>query len=209
MPPKRAVVYIDGFNLFHGLKDKGWKRYYWLDPCMLACNLLPANPAMLLDQVHYFTAPVLQGRGKDAARRQQIYLDALATLPQLTIHHGKWVNKTIQCRQCGAAWKSPEEKMSDVNIAVQLVVDAYENSFDTAFLVSADSDLTGPIQTVRERFPDKEVRVAFPPKRRSWDLANTAHVQFPIGEKKFRSSQLPTQVTNAHGHVLQRPVTWH
>ena len=29
--PRRLIAYIDGFNLYFGLKEKGWKRYYWLD----------------------------------------------------------------------------------------------------------------------------------------------------------------------------------
>ena len=208
MSSKRATAYIDGFNLFHGLKDRRWKQYYWLDPCALARNLIPADTAFTLTQVHYFTAPVQQGRDKEGARRQQIYLDALRTLPQLTIHFGKWVNKHMQCRMCGAVWNKPEEKMSDVNIAVQLVQDAYEDRFDTAFLVSGDSDLTSPVQTVRDRFPDREVRVAFPPRRRSRDLATTADVAFSIGRSKFRDSQLPVEVTSMDGYVLTRPSTW-
>jgi len=27
----RAIVCIDGFNLYFGLCDKGWRRYLWLD----------------------------------------------------------------------------------------------------------------------------------------------------------------------------------
>ena len=28
---ERVNAYIDGFNLYFGLKSKGWRRYYWLD----------------------------------------------------------------------------------------------------------------------------------------------------------------------------------
>ncbi len=28
----RVIVYIDGFNLYFGLKSKGWRRYFWLNP---------------------------------------------------------------------------------------------------------------------------------------------------------------------------------
>ena len=33
MPGKseRVIVYIDGFNLYFGLRSKGWKKYYWLN----------------------------------------------------------------------------------------------------------------------------------------------------------------------------------
>lgn len=27
---RRVITYIDGFNLYFGLKSKGWKRYYWI-----------------------------------------------------------------------------------------------------------------------------------------------------------------------------------
>ena len=26
-----VICDIDGFNLYHGLRSKGWKKYYWLD----------------------------------------------------------------------------------------------------------------------------------------------------------------------------------
>ena len=164
---------------------------------------------MTVSHVHYFTAPVLRELNKDAAKRHGIYLSALKTLPQLTIHLGTWVKKTVQCRRCEATWIKPEEKMSDVNIAVQMVQDAYEDCFDTAFLISGDGDLTRPIKTIRDRCPDKEVRVAFPPKRRSWHLADTAHSNFMIAKTTLRDSQLPEQVTNEDGYVLRRPETWH
>lgn len=32
----RVIVYIDGFNLYFGLKDAGFKRFYWLDLVALA-----------------------------------------------------------------------------------------------------------------------------------------------------------------------------
>ena len=28
----RVMGYIDGFNLFFGLRDSGLRRYYWLNP---------------------------------------------------------------------------------------------------------------------------------------------------------------------------------
>ena len=40
----RVISYIDGFNLYFGLKDKGWKRYYWLDLAALSGALLKPGP---------------------------------------------------------------------------------------------------------------------------------------------------------------------
>ena len=50
-----------------------------------------------------------------------------------------------------------EEKMADVNIANQLLLDAMEGKFDSAFLISGDSDLVPPIRTIKTRFPDKKI----------------------------------------------------
>ena len=37
---QRVAVYVDGLNLFYGLKARRWHRYYWLDLRQLAENLL-------------------------------------------------------------------------------------------------------------------------------------------------------------------------
>jgi len=106
--------------------------------------------------------------------------------------------------------------MTDVNIAVELLGDAavellgdaVDNVFDTAIIVSADSDLVGPIKAVLRRFPGKRIVVAFPPERFSNHLRQVATVDFTIGRKKFKDSQLPNQVTKPDGYVLNRPSSW-
>jgi hypothetical protein len=52
--PWRVAVYVDGRNLYYGLKSRGWRRYYWLDLRRLAENLL--RPSQRLTAVRYFTA---------------------------------------------------------------------------------------------------------------------------------------------------------
>ena len=36
--PQRVVIYIDGFNLYFGLREKGWKNLYWLNVYKLGIN---------------------------------------------------------------------------------------------------------------------------------------------------------------------------
>ena len=71
--------------------------------------------------------------------------------------------------------------MTDVNIAVKLLGDAMDDAFDTAIVVSGDSDLAGPISDVRERHKQKRVLVAFPPNRASKKLREVASTAFTIG----------------------------
>lgn len=98
--------------------------------------------------------------------------------------------------------------MTDVNIATQLLVDAYDDLYDTAIIVSGDSDLTTPVKQIKTRFPNKQLIIAFPPTRRSKELMEAAHGYFFIGEDKLRQNLLPNEITTASGYVLTRPARW-
>jgi hypothetical protein len=50
----RVVAYVDGLNLYYGLKAGYGRRYHWLDLQLLASSLL--RPGQQLHAVHYFTA---------------------------------------------------------------------------------------------------------------------------------------------------------
>lgn len=203
----RVISYIDGFNLYFGLKSKGWRKYYWLDIVGMSAALLKHDQQ--LEHCHYFTARVSSGGHSQSNKRQTLWLDALATRPMLTAHFGHYLQKNQHCKKCDESWVSHEEKMTDVNIAAQILTDAFDDRFDTALVISGDGDLTTPIRLVRERFPQKRVIVAFPPDRRSAQLKNTANGTLVIGEDKLRQNLLPNQITTASGYVLHRPQQWY
>jgi|GEM_PF-5569728 len=84
-PMTRVIAYVDGFNLYFGLKSKGWKRHYWLDLNRLATLLL--KPYQTLTTTHYFTSRIRDdGHNIVDMQRQTTYLEALATLQGLQIH---------------------------------------------------------------------------------------------------------------------------
>lgn len=201
----RVIVYVDGFNLYFGLRTKGWKRYYWLDIHRLGENMLRAKQTLVA--VKYFTADI---RGPaDKHRRQQTFLDALAAYrPNLSITRGHYLIKQKQCPCCACLFDIPEEKKTDVNISTEMVADAFLNRFDVAILVSGDSDLVPPIEAIRQHQPHKRVVVAFPPARSSEDLRRVAHAWFWINERKFRVSLLPNPVVKPNGHKLYKPLEW-
>ena len=205
MSVQRVAVYVDGFNLFYGIRSKGWRHYYWLDPYRLAENLLRADQQ--LTAVRYFAARILPDPGGRSAR-QNVYLEALSTLSDLSIHLGYYVANETECRQCGASWMVHKEKMTDVNIAVELLGDAQDDLFDTALVISGDGDLAGPVTAVRLRHPGKRVVAAFPPDRSSFQLRGVATASFTIGRRALSKSQLPAQVTKSNDHVLERPAEW-
>lgn len=204
----RVIAYIDGFNLYFGLRAAGLRRFYWLDLVALAENLL--RPGQALEGVHYFTARLRDdGTNRADISRQSQYLDALDTRRHLTRHEGHFLEKRRKCRSCGTSWTTYEEKMSDVNFAVQLLVDAIEDRYDVALLLTGDSDLATPIRQVLGRFPNKRVVVAFPPRRKSVALQGVASGFLHIGEDKLRRSLLPDSLWTSNGQLLERPRTWH
>ena len=203
---ERVIVYIDGFNLYYGLKTKKWRRYYWLDVRALSENLL--RPGQLLVMVRYFTARISPSGGTSRFKRQGIFLEALETRANLHLHYGHYLAKSRRCSHCGANVTIYEEKMTDVNIAVELLGDAQDDAFDTAVIISGDSDLTPPVLATLNRYPEKRVIVAFPPARHSSQLEHAATAAFTIGRKKLKDSQLPEEIVKPDGFVLRRPTQW-
>jgi hypothetical protein len=202
---KRVIAYIDGFNLYFGLRAQGWKRFYWLNLRQVVLHLL--KPSQTLAATKYFTSIVTSPPGKN--RRQAVFLEALGTLPDFNIYYGHFLADTIACKNCGHTYTTHHEKMTDVNITTEMLSDAFADFFDVAFLLSADSDLIGPIQKVRQLFPNKRVIVVFPPARHSNALKNAAHTCLHLDRATLAKSVFPDQVTKPDGFVLRRPQEWH
>ncbi len=212
----RVIAYIDGFNLYFGMRAGGFRRYYWLNVQTLAANLL--RPGQKLVFTKYFTArisgawagdPPARAKYLNAKRkRQSDFLEALDTLSDFARHEGHFLGKAIECRACGASRRTHEEKMTDVQIATEMLTDAFEDRFDTALLVSADSDLVPPTRAVQRMFPGKRIVVAFPPSRSSVELKRAATASFTIGRRRLAQSQFPDAIQKPDGYILRRPTHW-
>lgn len=200
----RSAVYVDGFNLYFGLKAKGWRHLYWYDIGLLAEQVV--RPPSLVQVVHYFTARI---SGPEAKRlRQCLFLDANLASGKCVIQFGSYRAVELTCSSCGHVVHLPTEKKTDVNIAVQMLTDAFFDVFDRAILVSADADLVPAVEAVKVLFPSKGVIVGFPPGRFSKELAQIASGSFHISRVQLERSQLSDQITTAAGAILQRPARW-
>jgi len=201
---QRVIVYIDGFNLYFGLKAARWKRFYWLNLQLMAKNLL--KPGQELVFTKYFTSRI--SYPTDKQQRQSVFIEALETLNDLKIFYGHYQSDPQYCKKCGNKEMIPSEKMTDVNIAVEMMSDAYQDHFDTALLVSADSDLTAPIVTIKSLFPQKRVIVAFPPMRYSAQLQRVSDGYLQIGRANLAKSIFPDKIQKADRYMLQKPIEW-
>lgn len=199
---RRAIVYIDGFNLYYGIRSLNNPALKWLDVERLAENFL--KPPTQLEAVKYFTAMTTGNIGKE--NRQKIYLEALKHhCSKLTIIEGHFLEKGTNCYKCGYYNRTYEEKKTDVNIACEMLADAYEDRLDIAFLVSGDSDLAPPVEKVISR--GKAVIVASPPKRKSQELNQIATGTFNINARRLKMCLLPAEISTRN-RKLTVPKVW-
>jgi len=200
-----VICYIDGFNLYHGLRSKRWRRHYWLDLWALAERFL--KPGQTLVEVVYCTT--LIKADPPGQKRQSTFIDALkAHRPGIKVVYGHYLAKRMNCYNCGNTHTRHEEKMTDVNIACHLLTDAMDNRFDVALVLSGDSDLVPPVRMVRERWSKKRVVALFPPNRYSDALKKACHGHTWIGNEKLKKSQLPDPVVSGTGKAFHRPAGW-
>lgn len=208
----RTRVYIDGYNLFYAcLKGSPYK---WLNVHQLVCNQLPKN---LIDKTRYFTARV-SARPHDPAQpqRQETYLRALATIPEIELHFGHFLTHEVTMPQA-AAWKKgeyepvrvvkTEEKGSDVNLATYLLMDAADNLFDVAVVISNDSDLKEPIRLVKSRFGKRIVLLGSRRTRISGALKPLADFIRQFGPMALEAAQFPLQIDDKVG-TFKKPKEW-
>ena len=185
----RTTFYFDGFNFYYGLKnktqqDRYWKKFYWIDFVKLCEQFL--GPDQKLEKVKYFSAAPLNP-GKQSRQSALFKANILANPNKFEIIRGKYYKKNIKCQLCNQVFQMPEEKRTDVNISVHLIGDCALNNTDNIVLVTADSDLVPPIEFIKKHYPDKRIKVYFPPCNSSADLFNVMNKKvIYLENNKFR-----------------------
>lgn len=200
---ERVIAYIDGFNLYFGMKQNG-NNTLWLNPQELVLSLLKSHQELI--STKYFTSRVRNNPDKE--NRQKTYLEALETLSNFKITYGHYQSHIKTCRKCGHSYPYSNEKMTDVNIAVAMMEDAHNNLYDTAFLITGDSDLVPPINSIHNIYPNKRVFVAFPPNRSNISVKNVAKGSLIIGRRKLAEAQFSETVIKQGGFRLIKPGSW-
>jgi len=203
----KANIYVDGFNLYYGaLKNTPFR---WLDIAKLCHIMLPRDA---INQIKYFTAlvnprPVNPGQ----LTRQQTYLRALQTIPNLEVIYGHFLTHEIMMplappKNGYVKVIKTEEKGSDVNLALHLLSDGYKNAYDVAIVISNDSDLLLPIQFVKQEL-GKKVGILNPQKHPSRVLIANADFVKNIRRGVLSKSRFPTTLTDSQG-TFKKPATW-
>ena len=205
-------VYVDGFNLYYrAVRDTDFK---WLDLRKLAELLFPEDNVR---HILYFTAIVIP-RSNDAQQqqRQQAYLRALSTLPELKITYGTFRSLTkrrplvtpITGLPAYVEVRDVEEKGTDVNLATRLVADGFQRKYEQAIVLSNDSDLASAIRCVRNEIGLRVVLVNPDRKNHSpRSLSDAATYVRRLRKSHLRRSQFPTVLADKIGPIT-KPTTW-
>jgi uncharacterized LabA/DUF88 family protein len=213
----RNHAYIDGFALYHlcyrGVRNNENRFLKWLDLRRLCESIVPDDEVAL---VRYYTARV-GDTPEDSGRatRQDVYLRALRTVPGLEICEGRFHRSKREARLAKppqgvdprqTVW-IPQEKGSDVSMAVHLLMDAFDGRMDQAILMTNDSDFVEPIRIVRERFGIR-IMVISPDDKVSKRLASVAHFARPLDQRLLAACQFPPVVYDTVGRAIHRPAAW-
>ena len=172
-------------------------------------------PKHHVGRIRYFTARVVNhSKDPNQAQRQQTYLRALQTVPNLSIHYGHFLTNTkwrplAQHPQTGPRTVEildTEEKGSDVNLAPYLLMDGFENDYEMAVVISNDSDLKLPIRMTRTKL-GKHIGVIDPSNKTSFELRKAASWYRRLRRGPLGASLFPGTLSDAQGDFT-KPVGW-
>lgn len=219
MEPRRARLYVDGFNLYNRrLESKPHLK--WLNLVALATAVMPD---LDVARVHYFTARVKRAatHTEGPTLRQNVYLRALATEPKVSVHFGQFRVDTrvmqVHPFAVDPASGEPvttkvrkiEEKGSDVGLAARVLSDAHLGVADTYAILTNDSDQVPTIRALVEDF-GVDVALVLPVERlraaKALVKAAPGDV-FTFDDEALRLAQFPEVLTDSNGEI-RRPLEW-
>ena len=174
---ERAVVFVDGNNWYHALRDAGLTSLGWLNYAKVSAKIV--GPGRNWIATRYYIGQVQQ-RGNTAlyADQRRYMAWTCARDNRITVHYGRLEERTeenefarelrkylaaLPVRIDSAVYRDlvamatkhatsrfMVEKAVDVMLAVDLVRMADRNEYDVAYLLAADGDYTPAARAVTE-----------------------------------------------------------
>jgi len=120
---------------------------------------------------------------------------------------GKFTIRDRRCPLCTKCYQSHEEKKTDINIAITLLADGMTDKFDTALILSGDSDLAPVITKLKKLCPNKKVGIIVPQNQSAMNLKQHADFFKKIQDRDLKKSLLPKQI-NYNGNIINVPDGW-
>ena len=166
---ERVALFIDGSNLYNGMRDNLSNTRVNLQA--LVGQLMGERQ---LYRVYYYNAPLTDDYESDLRDGQQRFFESLRRIPYVTVRLGR-----LHRRNDG----SLVEKGIDVSIAVESLALAYEDAYDTAILVSGDSDYIELVEAIKAK--GKHVECAMFKNQSAGILVEYVDVFHPLDELEW------------------------
>jgi len=163
------------------------------------------GPKDKITEIFYFTAFVTWNQAK--LTRHQNYVKALR-FNNIKIVLGAFRRVDRICQKCNKQYRTFEEKRTDVNIAVKLFQTATNDIWDTALIISGDSDLIPAIESVKQTYLAKKLGVIIPIGRRAEELKQAADFHMKLKLKHLKSCQFDNTITINPNTILACPASW-
>lgn len=172
----RAVVFIDGSNWYHSLKEAGIAAPGDIDIAKLSRKLVGTAREWL--GTRYYTGRVNQQEAPDVYAKQRRFMSRLIQNAKVTAHYGRLETRpakndlaeelaqymaSLRMRIDMSVYQTlvtmaqrhrkvmvTQEKAVDVMLSVDLVLMGHRDEYDAAYLLTADGDYTPAVKAVRE-----------------------------------------------------------
>jgi uncharacterized LabA/DUF88 family protein len=172
---KRISIYVDGANFVYGMKSlsPNYSDYHF-DFEGFFRKIISNND--LID-IYYYNASLKQVINPRRFREQQKLLSRLKKITKC---------KVVLCKRQKRFDKDDEEyytiKGDDINLALDMLNDAWENKYDKAILISGDGDFAPLLKYVKNK--NKKIEVISFFELASKNLLNEAD-KFSFIDKKI------------------------
>ena len=187
-------MYVDGFNLYYPIHEMGqdWCHLKWANLWKLGELIAEPHQAEVVKVVFCTAVPSHYPEKRD---RHNTFNNAqrahgVTIIPGHHMHDGeKW-----------------NEKQTDINVALSLMLDGADDVYDMAILLSADSDQGATARFFRERFPEKRLLAVAPPNRPVSDKVKPyAFQHFSMSRQLMERAVMGETVQGKNGLIVRPP----
>lgn len=179
MSNERVMVFIDGANLYMGIKH-GLKQDKMVNVEALAQNLV-GNRELI--RIYYYNTPT-PSQDPDEQKANQKFLARLGWIDNLQVRLGRIMPRVyiVECPKCKekVEYKTHIQKGVDTRIAIDMVSLAVSEAYDVAVLVSGDSDLAEAVNFIREHTHKKVENACIPDRGWHRTLREASDKRIPL-----------------------------
>lgn len=131
----RVFIFIDGNNLYHGMRTDFGRTDLNFE---IFADMLCGERRLV--RVHYYNAPISENQYPVQFQTQQRFFDRLRETPYFRVILGR-----LEPREGTFV-----EKGTDIRLSVDMLTLAMRNVYDTAILVTGDSDFASLAEAVQD-----------------------------------------------------------